>query len=472
LTRAPQVDPIHVPSATPARRAARARAADRFWSVQRKAPELQPLQIVRDLAMVGGGTLVSHALGVITALLLRALLEPSVMGIWSVLKLVLSYGNYAGLGVSKGAAREIAIHHGKGDAAAVWRIADLAFSVNSATSLLYMLGLAALAGWSALTAGPLARYWSVGLLTVGMLAVLQRFATFSVQVLRAQRRFQVTARLTVLEALVTLIATGVGLWFFGLYGLLGATALTTVTAIAYLAWQRAATFHLCWDWTQIRRLLAVGAPILINGAVFSLFQCLDRLMILSYLPDREFQLGCYSLATMVGNQLFGLANIVGIVMYPRYHEHFGRTGDVRAVARLARRVLGMMLLGSGALALVTALAAPPLLSWLLPAYSSGLPAMLVLLLGTVCLACTLPMTHYCIAVGRQKRVVATTIVALGLAAALNHAVLTAGGGITAVAAATAAAYGAYAVLLLIAAPDLVAPGRFCPGRSDDPTFEA
>ena len=56
-------------------------------------------------------------LGAVTSLLLRMLLSPAQMGIWQAVKLLLSYGNYANLGISKGAAREYTVALGHGDTA-------------------------------------------------------------------------------------------------------------------------------------------------------------------------------------------------------------------------------------------------------------------------------------------------------------------------------------------------------------------
>ena len=74
-------------------------------------------RLARDLAAVGGSTAVCHLLGVANSLLLRAALSPSQMGVWQGLKLLLGYANYANLGASKGAARELSIALGHGDMA-------------------------------------------------------------------------------------------------------------------------------------------------------------------------------------------------------------------------------------------------------------------------------------------------------------------------------------------------------------------
>ena len=107
-------------------------------------------------------------------------------------------------------------------------------------------------------------------------------------------------------------------------------------------------------------------------------------MILGYLSDREFQLGCYSLALMVTGQLYGIGNMLSIVIGPRLGERYGHSRSLRDTAGLMvrssellrRRHYAALCAGDGRH--VTAPAA------LLPAYlQSGLVPMLWLIPGTI-----------------------------------------------------------------------------------------
>src|SRR5215469_200354 len=84
-------------------------------------------RLAADMAAVGGSTLFCQGLGVINSLILRAALDPTQMGIWQALKLLLGYANYANLGVSKGAARELSIAMGSRQLDRAKRGLNLAF---------------------------------------------------------------------------------------------------------------------------------------------------------------------------------------------------------------------------------------------------------------------------------------------------------------------------------------------------------
>jgi O-antigen/teichoic acid export membrane protein len=170
-------------------------------------------------------------------------------------------------------------------------------------------------------------------------------------------------------------------------------------------------------------------------------------MILGYLSDREVQLGCYSVAVMVTTQLFGLGNMLSMVMGPRYAECFGRYEDRRSVAGLAARASELQAAAMALPAALALVAAAPILGRLLPDYRSGLPPLMYLVPGVVLVSLALPGSQYLVAVGRQRRALAAVLLGTALAALGNHLALSAGYGLIGVAAATAVAYGVYYLMI-------------------------
>ncbi|MBN2473489.1 MAG: lipopolysaccharide biosynthesis protein [Pirellulales bacterium] len=406
-------------------------------------------RVFGDWATVGSATAVCHGLGAATSLLLRMLLSPAQMGIWQALKLFLGYGNYANLGISKGAAREYNIALGAGNADLARRGLNLAYAVNTLSSLGYAAVLLGAAFWIAASgADTWTGTWATGLMVIAGLAVLGRYVTFHVTILRTRQAFATTSRLAILEAALTLAVCVPGAWYGGLPGLYAGTMVVMLGSLLFVRRRAAVALHWAWDVAEVRRLIAIGAPILLAGAVATLFRSLDKLMILAYLSDREFQLGCYSLALMVTGQLFGLGNMLSTVTGPRYGEKYGETGDRRVVARLVARCGE---LHAAAMALPAALAlvlAPPVLGRLLPDYQTGLPPLLWLVPGAVLSALALPASQYLVAVGRQRRALVGVLIATGVAAVGNHVALSGGYGLVGVAVATACGYAVYFVLIV------------------------
>ncbi|NUQ64860.1 MAG: oligosaccharide flippase family protein, partial [Pirellulales bacterium] len=390
--------------------------AAHLQTIDRSTPISAPVsgwrRLLADWAVVGSVEVICQALGTVTSLLLRMLLSPAQMGIWQAVKLVLSYASYANLGVSKGAARELTVALGRGDLAKAQRGLDLAFTTNILSSLAYAAVLAGAGIWVGLRGtGEWSSAWAAGLAIGGLLAALGRYASFQVTVLRAKQAFATTSRLSALEAVTTLVVGGACTWLWGLPGLYAGTLGVMGASLVYLSRFGKLRFSWAWDRGEMRRLIAIGSPILLAGVVYSLFRSLDKLMILAYMPDREFQLGCYSLALMVSAQLYGIGNMLSIVMGPRYGEKFGQCGDRRQVALLAARATELQ---ATAMALPAALAlvlAGPVLGRMLPDYETGLAPLVWLVPGMVLLSLSLPASQYLVAIDRQKRALAAVLAA-------------------------------------------------------------
>lgn len=94
--------------------AARLQALDPTTLHRPTAPAGGWRRVAIDWLTVSGATAICHALGMVTSLLFKVLLDPAQMGIWQALKMLLSYGNYANLGISKGAIRDYTVALGRG----------------------------------------------------------------------------------------------------------------------------------------------------------------------------------------------------------------------------------------------------------------------------------------------------------------------------------------------------------------------
>jgi O-antigen/teichoic acid export membrane protein len=401
-------------------------------------------RMIADTLLVSGSTLGCQVLGAVTSIVLRALLDPAQIGVWQGLKIFLSYANYANLGISKGATQELAAARGRGDLAQALRGLNLAHAVNTLSSVAYalILTVSGVVLWS-YRRGEWTGVWAMGLALMGLLAIVQRHVTFKVTILRAQRSFAATTQLQMIEAVVMLVASMLGIWLVGLWGMFLATAAVLASSVVFLRRTDAPMLSWQWDWPEIRRLVGIGGPILAAGVASSLFRSLDKLLILGSFADKEYQLGCYSLALLVGAQLYGMANMISTVMTPRYSELLGRTNSRREVARLAARASEMqaalLLLPAGA-ALV---AAPPLLMWLLPKYADGLPPLVWMVPSVVATSMALPASQFLIAVDRGQRVVVALLLSTAVAWCACRLAIAAGWGLLGISAGMLVANGFY-----------------------------
>ena len=406
-------------------------------------------RMIADSLLVSAATIGCQALGVAISLLLRFALDPAQMGVWQALKLFLGYANYANLGISKGAARELTVALGRGDAAAAKHGLNLAFTVNTLSSLVYGGILACAALWIGSSGGSLwQNAWCVGLLALAVLVVVQRHVTFHVTILRCRQAFAVTSQLSVLEAALTLAVAAAGAWLWGLNGLYAGTLCVLLASWAYLQFQGAERFAWAWDRKEIGRLIGIGGPVLLAGVATGMFQSIDKLMILACSANREYELGCYSLSLLVSGQLYGLANMLSVVMGPRYGELYGSSGQRGRVALVAARASELQACVLSLLGGLGMVAATPLLSRLFPDYRLGIAPALWLTPGAVALGLSLPASQYLVAVYRERWSLWAVLFALAMAAGGNYVALRSGYGLVGVAMVTSAANLIYLTLII------------------------
>ena len=411
-----------------------------------------PRRAVRDGLIVGIAGQVERALGTFTALALRWGRDPARLGVYSGLRLYLDQTNRSSLGVGLGAVQEIPILRAMGREAEARRVADVAHTANAATCVVYALGLL---GWAflrrpLLEGDPLAAEWTWGLAAVAGLALLKRYESFLIAVLRARGEFAATLEVDVVEALVSIVAVSVGVWLAGLAGVLGAVGVIILAKIAYLHRRTPYRFAWAWDLPASGRLMVVGLPILANTAAFAAVLNLDRVILLWRVPDGERAVGLYSIALMGTSWGLDLAGRIVAVLYTYFQTTMGRTNDPVEVARQSIRATegqAPLLAAGGAIAYF---AGPAFLGAILPRYADGLPALRPLLPGMLLLGLAWPARQMLIAVGRPFRLAGATLV--GLAVTLAAGIVGADrAGIVGVAWGMTVGYGAVFLLTGLAA---------------------
>lgn len=391
----------------------------------------------------------SHVLGALASLLLRALLRPEQMGIWQGVKLLLTYANYANLGASKGAARELARARGNGSLAQGARDANLAFTVNTLSSLAYATLVAMSGLWLASAgSGSWSFAWGTALLATAVLVPVQRHLTFHVTLLRSQQAFRTTAWVTVLDAALALLVGSAGAYLGGVLGLCLATLAAMLLTQSCLWRYAPVRLRWCWHTQGVMRIVRLGAPLLAGGVAASVLRSLDRLAILVCLPNREAALGLYSTALLVSSQIYGFSNLLSTAMGPRYAELFGRAGDQRAVARMAALATEWQACALGLLGGLAVVLGQPLLGMLLPEYRAGLECLALVAAGSVFLGLAVPAFQYQAAVYEERRGLRLTCLVSLLAAVGDAAVLLGGLGLSGLAAMTATAYLGYYLLVV------------------------
>jgi O-antigen/teichoic acid export membrane protein len=312
---------------------------------------------------------VAMALRMASGVLTARVILPSVLGLFNGMGLVLGYAPFFQLGILNGLNRELPYFVGKGDQGRVRDLAAAAQAWAIAVGCAVAAALLAVSCWYALGGKwSLAAGWAATALGAWFLFYSQNYLQTTY---RTRGDFARLAFVNVTTSSVTLALVAT-VWLFGFYGLCLRAAAVGLVELGLLWHWRPVRVRPMWNGASILHLLKVGAPIFGVGQLYAWWTVLDSTMVLRF--EGVKGLGLYSLALMSGSALQLLPDSVSQILYPQMAEEYGRGGKLPRLLKIPVRPISFLLLGMIPLAVLGWIAAAPLVAWILPNYSAGVPA--------------------------------------------------------------------------------------------------
>lgn len=368
-------------------------------------------------------------------------LGPEAFGAWTLLILLVLYSNFASLGITNGAGREIPYLLGAGrpeDAARAEDVTLLGAGASGLVAAVIALGV----GPFILGAGS-ATLAVVVLFSIAVL--LQQFFLLQQVLLRSRFRFRPAAAQMLVLGITTLLV-GLPLLRLGLVGLAVAQVAVYVVALTLAARLLARTPRPTWDRDIAQRLVSVGLPIMLAGLLFGVLTTIDRWLVLIFLG--RMQVGYYGLIGIAVSGLLLLPGIVSQQYYPRLSFAHGAGQGGKALLALATR---QSLISGGFV--VTAALPTALVAWLaiprfLPAYQEAVAPLLIVLIGLGIYGLGAAYGDLLNTIGAQRQYLAIQVLSLAVNISLSVLLLRAGVGLAGVATATTTGLTVYAILLI------------------------
>lgn len=401
-----------------------------------------PRDRAREFGLFAASTVLYQASRFLFALAAARSLHPQDFTAWALLVALLVYAPSLLVGITNGMSRELPILIGRRSMGQAQRAIDGAWG---GTMIVVGIILAGSLVVGAAADGSASFAIAVGVLSAGTIVfTTQQFILRSLLRFDAASAQQATFGVLALIGGATLAANGDT--SFGAAALLyGIPVLLTVgVGLIHARPPIPPQIHL----GEMRRLMAIGFPIMLAGLVFSLFVTLDRWMAITLFGPVEA--APYSLASLIAAAMLVVPTVVSQQTYPRMALARGRGASASELLRMARHQ-GMIAAG-----LVTPIAVSiAVFVWvgipvILPEYTSAAPATVVLASGFVVLGYLTGYGNYLNVVGGQWRYLAAQLVGVASAVALMFV----GGwlwGLTGIALGMAASHVIYGVVLRAAA---------------------
>lgn len=426
----------------------------------------RPAQRVRLLL---GASLLGRGVGLASSLVLAGLLGPARMGVWSTLRLLLSYAGIAHLGALEGLRAELprAVSLGRRRDAVAWRSAAELWVRRGCVALGFLATGAGSALWAS---GALAWDEALALVLLGPSAIAITWSCFLSELLTAREETGPLASLRLRRALWHAALLPLGALWGGVLGCAVALALTELRLCRWLRRvclrsgdlrRRAGTRPLRSD--RAREIVRLGLPVTAACWSVILMGTVDRLLVLGFLGAQPA--GFYAIGALSGSVLLQIPEALSRVHLPalvRAQEGSSVPHRSASFGRLWR----VAWVCSG-LAAVGACLVPFVLPRLLPSFAAASGVTQLLLVGAA-FACLIPGgIDQLLAEGRQRVLLHLAPLGLLLNLAASLAAIAHGLGVEGVALATCMVQLLVAVCLgrevaggrgFLAALSLVLPG--------------
>lgn len=369
----------------------------------------------------------SSALSLPAVWLAARWLGPEDFGRAQYVLLFYSYGALIRSGAFEGGMRAFMHLRGRGDTDEALRSQNVGLSFELVVSLLPGLLLAVSAMWAS---DPVQR---LGFFVAPLAVMASSGAAFLASMYMAREQFSMVTRVTVVRAVVYVIALLVGVRLFGTSGAVLSPVLSDVLAVLfYMARARGLKLRLSFDRVRGLALTRAGFPLGAGAVVYWAYRLVGSTSVAAGFPSTV--LGVYVFAAAPTALLLRALSSVQAVLTPPLWAEMARDGSTRWVNEAARIAVG----GAVVAALATNLAQAgfaPVVNAYLPEFHGAIAVFNLLVLNVLLLSLGLVTTLVLDSalVNRQVLVLGIFVGALLVNLAANVVVLVSGSGVQAVA---------------------------------------
>ncbi len=378
-----------------------------------------PYTVVTASAMNAAATWLAMGLAMLRGPLLAwRLVDPGQLGIVRGAQLVQRYLRYCHLGLIPGLSKALPTAIGRRDAKEARRLLAVGSTAAVALALVVALPLLLIALVTDIQIARisgLALALAAGLTLTGVTSDLYR------AILRAYNQFRTIALATAGESVISVVLVVAGAKLFAGVGMLGGWWLSTLLALAYLAWASRLRAAVRPTVAEASGLALIGLPVMLLSFSDMFLTTVDSVLIVS-LRGKD-ALGAYTPASQFAAYLWQLQAAAAYVLVPRMLATFGERGTLEAIrpqVRTANEAFSLVMpVAAGLLALL----GPPFIMTVLPQFAESAPALRALAFGAAIVAVPAAAQALLIAANKEfsyirARLVGTVVAASGVTACL------------------------------------------------------
>lgn len=372
----------------------------------------------------------------------RAILGPTIYGLFTTLQIIINYATYSHLGLLFAVEREIPYFISKKEFEKVENIKNTSFTFIQSFLLLGIIIVFLLT----FILVKKASLFIQGFRIVLLIAFTQQLYIYYVTLLRSEKKFNIVSKATIIFAVFsTLLSILLGLKY-KLIGVLWALVISYLITLIYINVKKKYKIKFNMDKNLLRELFKIGFALLIIGFAYITLINIDKIVIIIFLGKRS--LGYYSIAFMVSTLIMHFPNAIAVIMFPNF---LGKYGEHDNIQDLKQYMVQPTLIFAYLMPILIGwiyIVIEPLIKLTLNEYIPGIESAKILILGSFFLAVVYMAGHLLVTLKKFNKYIKIQIYVIIFSILLNILFVKLGWGIKGVAVATSLGFFIYATFII------------------------
>lgn len=332
-----------------------------------------------------GATMMSAGIHFIYSIYVKAYVEPLEYGMYSTCLLLQTYMAYLQLGSLNAFNRDYPqlIGAGKVEEAKNYRNTVFSFLliIYSISLIIITMGMIVIGNYKNLDSRFLIGFILSAVITV--VTIIENYGNYRC---RIDKDFKYSSIVTILE----LLSIPVGLILvpkIGYYAIYITSIIAMLIGIIFYFKPSYRDFKFGCDKKILKMVLISGAPLLINGLVWTAVNSIDKFVILGFIDTEA--LGIYGIAQNAFSYMVLIPSAMSQLFYVKMGKEYGETGEIEVLTETSLKFSTVLAAVTSIIALVAYYFLPILVYVFMPEYSNGILASQILIVGLSVYAATL-----------------------------------------------------------------------------------
>lgn len=403
--------------------------------------------IIREITAYSGSKYFAEFIFAIRGFVIAKFLGPSLYGLWNILRVFLSAGDFVSLGSVEAMTRQIPKNAGAKTQKNNESIAQTTLS----WTLLGSIFITILTFILTLTGIINENIYEVRLTSILFIGTSLYF--FVSQYYRSHKKIFLISKISLAYAILNTVVGLSFLFFYEVIGLLYGMLVSYILIFIYVLRRKDITLKLSIDKTRLKALIRMGFPIMLLTITFFLMHKIDSIIVFAFLGSA--MTGYYGLASFITLLVQYIPQTFTAVLFPRMMHKFGREKKKRAMLEYFTKPLDVLATTMPLLLGVIFINVDAIIVLILEQYIPAIMTLKILIVSLFFSAIQSVPNNILIGLNKQKKLMYVMVTILGISAVLDIAMVMAGYGIEGVAIATGISmFLASMVSLVLAAKEL------------------